>query len=320
MDRDEFAALAEPHRHELRVHCYRMAGSYAEAEDLVQETFLRAWRNIGGFQGRASVRTWLYRIATNVCLDALDGRARRILPDQLTGEEDTAEVLWLQPYPEPDDAAVSRETVELTLMVAIQRLPARQRAALILRDALGWPAAQVADLLQTSVASANSALQRARATVREHLPGHRLDWTPPAAPTARELAVLRRYMAAIDRADLTAIAELLAEDVRATMPPYPQWFAGRAANLAALAASWEPASPDWIGHLRAVPARANGRPAVAAYTCRDGRTYRAFAVTVPIIEGDRITRLTAFHDPELFPAFGLPMSFAAGDRPPGRQF
>jgi RNA polymerase sigma-70 factor (ECF subfamily) len=320
MDRDEFGALVEPHRHELRVHCYRMAGSYTEAEDLVQETFLRAWRNIGGFQGRASVRTWLYRIATNVCLDALDGRARRILPDQLTGEPEPAEVLWLQPYPGPDDAAVSRETVELTLMVAIQRLPARQRAALILRDALGWPAAQVADLLQTSVASANSALQRARATVREHLPGHRLDWTPPAAPTARERAVLRRYLDAINDADLRAVAELLAEDVRATMPPYREWFASRTPVLAALAATWDPGSPDWIGRLRAVPVRANGRPAMAGYACRDGRTYRALMVGVPRIAGDRIVELTAFHDPALFPAFGLPMSFAAGDRLPGRQF
>ncbi len=316
MRQDEFAALAEPHRRELRAHCYRMTGSYDEAEDLVQETFLRAWKNIGGFAGRSSIRTWLYRIATNACLDALDGRARRILPDQLTGEP-PAEVAWLQPYPEPDAAAVARETVELAFLVAVQHLPPRQRAALILRDVLGWPAAQTAELLDASVAATNSALQRARATVRRHLPDRRLDWTPPAALSAAERAVVRRYVTALERADLTAIAGLLAEDVRATMPPYPEWFACRDDVLAALTATWDPASPDWVGRFRAVPTRANGRPAIAAWTTRDGVRHDAFAVTVLDVEGDRVAAMTAFHDTHLFAAFGLPMSFRAGDRLPG---
>jgi RNA polymerase sigma-70 factor, ECF subfamily len=314
MDGDAFARLVEPHRRELRVHCYRMSGSYDEAEDYVQETFLRAWKNIAGFEGRSSLRTWLYRIATNVCLDALDGRTRRILPDELT--DDPGEALWLQPYPEPDEAAVARETVELAFLVAIQHLPPRQRAVLILRDVLGWPAADTAELLDSSVASANSALQRARVTVRELLPEHRLDWSPPAEPTERDLAVVRRYMDAMDRADLAAIADLLAEDVRATMPPYPVWFADREAVLAALTASWDPASPYYVGRLRTVATRANGRPAVAAYTSLDGVDYWAFAVGVLRIDGDRVAEMTAFHDTRLFPAFGLPMSFRAGDRQP----
>jgi RNA polymerase sigma-70 factor (ECF subfamily) len=319
MDSDAFADLVEPHRHELRVHCYRMSGSYDEAEDYVQETFLRAWRNIAGFEGRSSVRTWLYRIATNVCLDALDGRARRILPDQLTEGELPGEVLWLQPFPEPDDATIARETVELALLVAIQYLPPRQRAVLILRDALGWSAAQTAGLLNASVASTNSALQRARATVREHLPEQRLDWSPTAEPTERQLAVLRRYMDAVDQGDLGVVAGLLAEDARATMPPYPQWFAGRAAVLAGLTASWDPASPYYIGRMRAVPTRANGRPALAGYTMLDGRTYHAFAVSVFRIADDRVVEITAFHDTHLFRAFGLPMSFSATDRLPGKR-
>jgi RNA polymerase sigma-70 factor (ECF subfamily) len=293
-----------------------MTGSYDEAEDLVQETFLRAWKNIDGFAGRSSIRTWLYRIATNACLDALDGRSRRILPDQLTGEP-PADVAWLQPYPEPDAAAVARETVELAFVVAVQHLPPRQRAALILRDVLGWPATQTAELLDASVAATNSALQRARATLRDHLPEQRLEWTPPAALSAAERAVVRRYVAALERADLATIADLLAEDVRATMPPYPEWFADRTAVMAALTATWDPSSPDWVGRFRAVPTRANGRPAVACWTSRDGERYDPFALTVLEIEGDRVVALTAFHESHLFAAFGLPMSFPAGDRLPG---
>jgi RNA polymerase sigma-70 factor, ECF subfamily len=317
MDRETFGALVEPHRRELLVHCYRMSGSYTDAEDHVQETFLRAWRAIDRFEGRSSVRTWLYRIATNICLDALDGRAGRILPDQLT-DETVADVHWLEPFPEPDDAAVARETVELTLIVAVQHLPVRQRAVLLLRDALGWPAADTAELLDTSVAAVNSALQRARGTVRDHLPGHRLNWAPPAAPTGRELAVVRRYMDAVDRADLTAVAALLAEDVRATMPPFREWFDNRAGVLAALTTSWDPGSPDYIGRMRAVPTRANGRPALAGYTSPDGVTYHAFAISVFRVEGDRVAGITAFHDTGLFPSFALPMSFSAGERLPGQ--
>jgi RNA polymerase sigma-70 factor (ECF subfamily) len=337
-DESAFAALFARHRGELRVHCYRMLGSFDESEDLVQETFLRAWKGLDGFQGRSTPRAWLYRIATNACLDALDGRARRALPHQLTGPTDpaaappdpgvpTTEVAWLQPFPdrlyepaapgdaEPDAVAVGRETIELAFLAAIQHLPPRQRAVLILRDVLGWPAKQTAALLEGSVASTNSALQRARATLRDHLPERRLDWAPSARPTARERAVLRRYMDAVERADLAAVAELLARDVRTTMPPYPVWFQGRDAVLAALAASWDSGSPEYVGRFRMVPTGANHQPALAAYVrAPGGPAYRAFALAVLRIEDERIAEITAFHDPGLFPAFGLATALPPGHR------
>jgi RNA polymerase sigma-70 factor (ECF subfamily) len=317
----DFGAVVQRHQRELRVHCYRMVGSFDEADDLVQETFLRAWKNLDGFSGRSSLRTWLYRIATNACVDHLQGRARRGLPD------DPGTVEWLQPYPdrlaepvdpdEPGDTVVTRETIELAFLAAIQHLPPRQRAVVILRDVLGWPAADTADTLQLTVAAANSALQRGRTTLREHLPPRRLEWGPITEPTEQQRAVLRRYMEAVERADLAAVAELLAADVRATMPPYLSWFDGREANIAALRQSWDPASPAFVGRFRTVATRANGAPAVAGWTTLDGREYRAFAITVFRIEGDRIAAMTAFHDPAMFAAFGLPMSFPAGDRLPG---
>jgi RNA polymerase sigma-70 factor (ECF subfamily) len=312
VDESAFAELVEPHRGELRVHCYRMLGSFDEAEDLVQETFLRAWRKLDDLRDRSAVRAWLYRIATNACLDALDGRARRALPYDVGAD---TEIAWLQPYPDPADVSVSRETIELAFLAAIQHLPPRQRAALILRDVLEFPAAQTADLLDASVASTNSALQRARATLRERLPERRLDWAPSAPPSEEELAVLRRYMAAMERADLETVAALLAADVRATMPPFREWYSDRDGVLRALTTSWNPASPHYVGRFRTVLTRANGGPAVAAYTrLPDDADFRAFALSIIRVEDGRIAEMTAFHDPHLFPAFGLPMSFPAGDR------
>ncbi|GAA0927899.1 RNA polymerase subunit sigma-70 [Pseudonocardia zijingensis] len=251
---EEFAAVVERHRRELRVHCYRMLGSFDEAEDLVQETFLRAWKAVDAFEGRASVRAWLYRIATNACLDALDGRARRVLPYDLRPPSDAGTALpartdvpWLQPFPDrllpgdagdAGDAAVERETIELAFLVAVQHLPSRQRAAFLLRDVLGWRPGEIAGALEASVASVNSALQRARVTVREHLPARRADWAPSAPPTAQERAVLRRYVAAMESADPGALAAVLAEDVRTAMPPWPMWLRGRDAVVAALCESW----------------------------------------------------------------------------------
>jgi RNA polymerase sigma-70 factor, ECF subfamily len=333
-DESAFAALVERYRGELRVHCYRMLGSLDESEDLVQETMLRAWKHLGGFEGRSSLRAWLYRIATNACLDVLDGRARRVLPQQLAPPSDPSvalppptDVAWLQPFPdrlwepvaprhaEPDAAVVARETMELAFLAVIQHLPPRQRAVLILRDVLGWPAKDTADLLEGSVASVNSALQRARATLREQLPERRLEWAPSVEPSARERAVLRRYMDAMERADLEAVAELLAEDVRTAMPPWPMWFQGRDAVLAALAASWDDRSPAYVGRFRMLPTRANGQPAVAAYARRrDDHDHRAFAIAVLRIEGGRIVEATAFHDTRLFAAFGLPTELPAADR------
>ncbi|GAA3032907.1 sigma-70 family RNA polymerase sigma factor [Streptosporangium longisporum] len=338
-DESAFAALVERHRGELRVHCYRMLGSFDEAEDLTQETFLRAWRGLGGFEGRSTFRAWLYRIATNACLDALDGRAHRVLPQHLAGSSDPGaalvsrtDIAWLQPFPdrswepaapgetEPDSVAVTRETIELAFLAALQHLPPRQRAVLILRDVLGWPARQTATLLEGSVASVNSALQRARATLREHLPERRTDWAPTTEPTERERSVLRRYMDAMERADLTAVADLLAEDVRTQMPPWSVWYQGRDTVVASLAASWDPGSPDHVGRFRMVPVGANRQPAVAAYVRRpDEPAYGALAISVLRIEDDRIAEATAFHDPRLFPAFGLPMTLpAAPGAPPAR--
>jgi RNA polymerase sigma-70 factor, ECF subfamily len=330
-DEAAFARLVERHRRELRVHCYRMVGSVDEAEDLVQETFLRAWRHIGGFEGRSTLRAWLYRIATNACLDALDGRARRVLPQDLepattglragpTEMVARTDIPWLQPFPdrlwepaadrddEPDAVAVTRETIELAFIAALQHLPPRRRAVLILRDVLGWSARQTADHLGLSEASVTSALHRARTTLRERLP-ERVDWTPATEPTAEERAVVRRYMAAIEGVDLAAVADLLAEDVRAAMPPWTLWLAGRPAVMAALTESWDSRSPNYVGRFRMLPTRANAQPAVAAYLRAPGDAadvHRAFGIGVVRIEGGRIAEMVTFHDPALFPAFGLP--------------
>lgn len=318
----DFAALTEQHRREIQVHCYRMTGSYDDAEDLVQETFLRAWRARDGFQGRASARTWLYRIATNACLDFQRRTARRPqryepLPGMRHGSgEPPGRVTWLQPYPDdelpvvegeqPESAAVSRETLELVFLAAIQYLPARQRAALILRDVLGLTAAETAEALELTVASVNSALQRARPTLREHLPRQRADWTA-TEPTESQRAVLKRYMAAAERLDFDAMAGVLAEDVVLTMPPNPFWFAGRDALLDFIRISLDPAAPMFLGHWRHLPARANGQLAAGGYVRRPGtNVYRAQVLDVLRFEGDRIVEVTSF-EPHLFPAFGLPL-------------
>ncbi|MER7418390.1 sigma-70 family RNA polymerase sigma factor [Micromonospora peucetia] len=326
MSDDDFGRRIEQHRRELRVHCYRMFGSYDEAEDLVQEVFLKAWRARDGFEGRSSLRRWLYRIATNACLDALDGRRRRLLPDQANPDyvpgQPAATLItgpWLQPFPdalwepvapqegEPEAAAVARETLELAFLAAMQHLPPRQRAAVILCDVLGWPARQTAEVLDGSVASVNSALQRARATLREHLPQGRSDWAPAAPPTEEDRQVLRRYMDAVERGDLDEVAALLAKDVRATMPPFPEWFADRESVLAALAATWDMGSPDYIGALRMIHTSANGQLAAASYRRPPGQqVFEPFGIGVLRVCDGRITEIVAFHEPALFPAFGLP--------------
>jgi RNA polymerase sigma-70 factor (TIGR02960 family) len=323
----EFGALTEQYRREIQVHCYRMTGSYDESEDLVQETFLRAWRARDGFQGRASARTWLYRIATNAGLDLLRRTARRPqryepVPGMNHGDgEPPTRITWLQPYPDdetplteeheqPESAAVSRETLELVLLAAIQHLPPRQRAALVLRDALGLTAAETAEALETSVASVNSALQRARPTLRAHLPRERSDWRA-TVPTEAQQAVLDRYMAAVGRLDFAAMAELLTEDVTLTMPPNPFWFVGRDAIIDFVRVSLDPASPMFLGHWRSLPTRANGQQAAAHYVRRPGTSvYRAQVLDVLRFtdqgHGDRIAEITSF-EPHLFPAFGLPL-------------
>ncbi|MFI6543687.1 sigma-70 family RNA polymerase sigma factor [Streptomyces prunicolor] len=322
VDEGEFAALVESHRREIQVHCYRMTGSYDDAEDLVQETFLRAWRARDTFQGRAGARTWLYRIATNACLDFQRRTARRPkryepLPGMNHGGgEAPARITWLQPYPDdelpsaeeqPEAAAVSRETLELVFLAAVQHLPPRQRAVLVLRDVLGLTAVETGQALDMTVASVNSALQRARPTLRDRLPGRRADWTA-AGPTEHQRTLVKRYMAAAERLDLSEVAALLSEDVTLTMPPNPFWFTGRDALVEFLSVSLDVNSPMFLGHWRHLPARANGQLAAGGYVRRPGTTvYRAQVLDVLRFDADdRIVEITSF-EPHLFPAFGLPL-------------
>jgi RNA polymerase sigma-70 factor, ECF subfamily len=319
-----FAALFDRHRGELRVHCYRMLGSFEDSEDLVQETFLRAWRARGSFgsDGRYEFRAWLYRIATNACLDVLRSRPPRVLPPQVAAAGDPAaapsppaDLPWLQPYPdrllepvspaedEPGAVVVARETIELAFIAAIQHLPPRQRAVAILRDVLGWSANDTAALLEVSVVAVNSALQRARATLRDRLGERRTEWAPSAAPSKEERELLRRYVDAHERADAHALAELLREDARLTMPPHPVWYDGRTAILIASQQGFDPE----FGDLRSLVAGANMQPAVAHYLRRPGESeYRPVALDVLRIERGRVAEITSFVFPELFPMFGLP--------------
>jgi RNA polymerase sigma-70 factor (TIGR02960 family) len=300
-----FAALTEPHRRELHVHCYRMLASFEEAEDAVQETLLRAWRSRDTFDGSSLLRAWLYRIATNVCLDMLRVRSRR-----LTTIRNLGEVPWLQPYPdslldelaprmdEPDAVVVERETIELAFLAALQLLPPRQRAALIARDVLGWPADQTASLLETSVAAANSALQRARATMGEHLPARRSDWTV-GEPSPEERALLDQFIDAHERGDTALAISIAAQDLRITMPPYPHFFEG----IEAIKPLLENALRE--GEWRLLPTWANRMPTAASYFRQPGDTvFRAFKFDVLRIENGRIAEITTF-GPALFPSFGL---------------
>jgi RNA polymerase sigma-70 factor (TIGR02960 family) len=303
MDRDAFASLTERHRRELHVHCYRMLGSFDEAEDLVQETFLRAWRGRQGFDGAAS-RPWLYRIATNACLDAIRRGSRR-----MPSTHSFAETPWLEPYPdrlldevaasdaEPAAVVVAKETIELAFLAAIQLLPPRQRAVLILRDVLDWSATETAALLDVSVAAANSALQRARATLRERPPA------PSDAPSDDERALLERCVEAHERADVAEMAKLLRDDVRVTMPPYPWCFEGRDAIVALLERSF---GPNSIGEWRLVATRANRQPAAASYLRAHGDAeFRAFKMDVMRFRDGAIAEITTFGS-AMFEAFGLP--------------
>ncbi len=314
-DESAFAGLVESYRRELQVHCYRMVGSLEEAEDLVQETFLRAWRKRSSFEGRSTFRAWLYGIATRASLDAIALRKRRARHE---GDgRPLAEVPWLQPYPdrlledvpasEPEPAAevVAKETIELAFIAAIQLLPAKQRAVLILRDVLDWSAADSASLLEVSVAAANSALQRARATMREHLPRRRREWARAQEPNEEEVALLDRYMQATERGDAVALAEVLREDVLFSMPPAPEWWVGRDAVVAA----WVQGGfgSDWFGRFVCVPTRANGQPAVANYVLRPGDSEpRPLALDVIRIEDGGLAEVVTFCLEPLLEAFDLP--------------
>jgi RNA polymerase sigma-70 factor, ECF subfamily len=313
IDDPAFAEAAERHRRELHVHCYRMLGSFEEAEDLVQETFLRAWRRRDSYAGRASVRAWLYGIATNACLDALARRPRSAAAG--TAAVRAAEVPWLQPYPdhlldavapaeeEPEAATVAKETIELAFLVAIQHLPPRQRAALLARDVLDWPAAQTAELLETSVPAANSALQRARATLRELLPPRRSDWEVPEA-SAQERELLHRYVAASERADVDALAATLRDDVRFSMPPEPFHTVGRDATVQGWISGGF-GGPEW-SDFRCLLTHANRQPAVACYVRKPGSAdHRLFVLDVLRIEDGMVAEIVTFSGAALKP-LGLP--------------
>jgi RNA polymerase sigma-70 factor (ECF subfamily) len=301
-----FAALAERHRGELHVHCYRMLASFHEADDAVQETYLRAWRRRGGFEG-VEIRAWLYRIATNVCLDMLRSRSRRV-----RRVHSFPEVPWIEPYPDalldvaavdagPDAIVVARETIELAFLVALQVLPPRQRATLIARDVLGWPASETAVALETTTAAVNSALQRARTTMREHLPRRRSEWT--GASSAVEQELLERFIDAHERCDAAAAIAIAAEDIRVTMPPYPWFFDG----VGELADQLEKAfGEERDGDWRLLPTRANRMPTAASYLRRPGDTvFRAFKFDLLRVEDGVIAEVTTL-GPELFETFGLP--------------
>jgi RNA polymerase sigma-70 factor, ECF subfamily len=310
---DAFQKETARFRPELLAHCYRMLGSVHDAEDLVQETYLRAWRAYANFEGRSSLRYWLYRIATSACLTALEHRSRRFLPAGLgaPGNDPEApfgpangEVAWVQPMPDtnPDPAAVfaSRSSVRLALVVALQQLPPKQRAVLILRDVLSWRAAEVADLLGTSTAAVNSALQRARAQLEE-IGAREDDVSDRLDGQDREL--LDQYAEAFENADIEGLLRLLGQDARLQMPPEPLWFAGREKVGAFFGGRVFPAS----GPQRMLRTTANGgQPAMASYWRQPDGLYRPHALHVLTLRGHEVAEIIAFRDPALFRAFSLP--------------
>src|SRR5829696_3687010 len=303
----EFAQHVNRHRRELHVHCYRMLGSFDEAEDLVQETFLRAWRHRESFEGGSGLRAWLYRITTNACLDAIRRKGRRV--EEVSS---FAEIPWLQPYPdrlleevapradEPDAVVVARETIELGFLALIQLLPARQRAVLIMRDVLEFSAAETAGALETSVASVNSALQRARATLGDRAPAPRAEWSADAELSDEERELLRGFIETHESGDHAAAIRLMAEDIRVTMPPNPSVYDG----IDALRPLLERA--DDMGGWKLLPTRLNRMPAAASYRRAPGaREYTPFKLDVLRVRDGAIAEVTTFGS-ALFPELGLP--------------
>jgi RNA polymerase sigma-70 factor (ECF subfamily) len=304
----------EQHRRELTGYCYRMLGSGFEADDAVQETMVRAWKHLDTFEGRSSLRSWLYRIATNVCLDLLRGRQRRAQPMEM-GPSSTAdatlpaplaESAWVQPVPDghvlpsggdPAELAEARETIRLAFVAALQHLPPRQRAVLILREVLRWSAAEVAELLDTTVVSVNSALQRARAT----LAATDLDADTPVEVDADHEDLLARYVEAFERYDVESLVALLQEDATFTMPPHPIWLQGPVQ-----VSGWLLGQGIGCRGSRLLPTTANGRPAFGSYRVDPEGGHTPFALQVLEISDGRIAEIHNFLYPELFPAFGLP--------------
>lgn len=320
-DQQAFERLVEPYQHEILVHCYRILGSFEDAEDMLQETLLRVWNHLDAFEGRSSLRTWLYKIATNACLDALDSRRVRGLPRELYGRGDPKEqlpqplreVTWVEPFPDemidgqpniyPEAVYEVRESITLAFVAALQRLPGRQRAALLLHDVMGWSSDETAEILDMTTVAVNSALQRARETIKQSSQRKR------TSPRLNEelSALLKRYVAAWEAADSAALVAVLREDVALTMPPLPVWFGGRADIQAFLEGQLFHSLNPFRVRLESV--RANGAPAFAVYQMDAAGVYRAAALHILTIENGEISEINDFltFDGQLFPKLGLPL-------------
>jgi len=325
-DQHEFSGLTEPYRRELQVHCYRILGSLQDAEDLVQETMLRAWRRLDTFEGRASFRAWLYKIATHACFDALDKRPRRTLPAATAPAADPRqpvtppvnEPIWLEPFPDemlpdasqsPEARYALHESIRLAFLTALQILPARQRVVLLMRDVLAWRANEVAEMLELTVPAVNSALHRARTTLaNEYHAGGMTERSPtPADETAR--ALLERYVQVWETADMPGLLALLKEDAALSMPPSPSWYAGRSA-IGAFASTTIFAG-EARGRWRLLPTQANAQPAFGLYQRDEAGAYHAHSIQVVSLAGVQVTGIITFAKPELFARFNLPAELRA---------
>jgi RNA polymerase sigma-70 factor (ECF subfamily) len=326
-DEAAFARLVAPYQAQLRAHCYRMLGSLTDAEDALQEALLRAWRGLANFESRSSLRSWLYRIATNASLRLIEKRPKRVLPIDYASAADPhdgpaerlTEPIWLEPFPDaelglesellgPDARYEQRESIELAFTAALQHLPARQRAVLILRDVLGFSARETAEALETTPVSVDSALQRAHRAIDERVPRQTQQATMRALGDSRLREIVDRFADAWERNDVEAVVALLAEDARMTMPPQPSWYRGRDA-IATFLRGWPLSDAK---RFRLLPTSANGQPALAGYLWDEkAGSFGAESIIVLSFRGDRIEEFTAFRTPELFPLFDLPEELPA---------
>jgi len=326
-DPNAFSSLTEPHRSELLSHCYRMTGSLEDAEDLVQETFLRAWRRLETYQGRATFRAWLYKIATNACLDALERRQIRNLPQNVSDPSDPTspmepsnpEPIWIQPYPDellapseanPEACYDAQESISFAFLIALQDLPPRQRCALILGDVLDWHPAEIADTLDITVAAANSLLHRARSTLKQRYSTSRQVPVETTLHDNRVKHVLDRYLQAWEAADVESLISMLKEDATFPMPPLPAWFQGRSAIKSFISGTI--LAGEARGRWRLLPVHANGHPGYAFYRLDEqDQKYHPFAIQVLTFDGDLLSDVTTFGYPNLFPAFNMPTELEA---------